>query len=121
MHSGLKQLEDKLSRRMADSVEQLAEIIKDYARKSRRLGERVGEVELKIFGHSKEEKERKPKNAGRNAAAAKNAANPNNSSMLKNNSLMSNSLLGNKENSFSKANKQSKKAGKDNRDHSPPV
>ena len=82
----------------------------------------MGEVELKIFGHSKEERERKPKNAQRNGGLSKNAStaavNPNNSSMMKN-SLLSNSLLGNKENSFAKANKQSRKTRKE--DYSPPV
>lgn len=35
---------------MADSIEQLAEIIKDYARKYRKVNERVVDLEVKIFG-----------------------------------------------------------------------
>jgi len=46
----IKQLDDKLSRRMAESIEQLAEIIKDYARKNRRLNDRLSDVETKLFG-----------------------------------------------------------------------
>lgn len=46
----IKALEDKLSRRMAESIEQLAEIIKDCARKNRKLNDRLGDVEVKLFG-----------------------------------------------------------------------
>jgi hypothetical protein len=35
---------------MAESVEELAKIIKDYAKKHRKLGDRVSEVEVKVFG-----------------------------------------------------------------------
>ena len=92
----MKHLEDKMSKRMADSIEQLAEIIKDYARKNRKLNERLGDVEVKLFGQSRGDDKKKPSNK-------LNTSNINNSSMLK--ASLSNNL-GNKENSFSRGNKQ---------------
>ena len=46
---------------MSESIESLADIIKDYARKYRRLTERVGDVEVKLFGEVREDKPRKGK------------------------------------------------------------
>lgn len=66
---------------------------------------------------SREEKEKKGKRKNTNAST--NNTQQNNSSMVKN-SLMSNSLLANKENSYSKANKQTKKPQR-KEDYSPPV
>jgi hypothetical protein len=43
-------MEDKMSKRMSESIESLAEIIKDYARKYRKLTERTGDIETKLFG-----------------------------------------------------------------------
>jgi hypothetical protein len=45
-----KQMEEKMSKRMSESIESLAEIIKDYARKYRKLNERTGDIETKLFG-----------------------------------------------------------------------
>lgn len=46
---------------MAESIESLAEIIKDYARKYRKVNERVGDIEVKIFGQSRDERQKKAK------------------------------------------------------------
>ena len=46
----MKKLEEKITSRMADSVEQLGKIIKEYAKKNRRTVERVGDLEMKVFG-----------------------------------------------------------------------
>ena len=54
-------LDDKLSNRMAESVEHMAEILKEQARKQRRINDRVGEIETKLFGRSREEKPKKPR------------------------------------------------------------
>jgi hypothetical protein len=35
---------------MAESVEQLAEIMKDQSRKHRKLNDRMADVEVKLFG-----------------------------------------------------------------------
>jgi hypothetical protein len=35
---------------MAQGIEELAEIIKDYARKYRKFNERLSDLEVKIFG-----------------------------------------------------------------------
>ena len=36
--------------KMAESVEELAAIIKDYARKNRKLNDRVADIESKVLG-----------------------------------------------------------------------
>jgi hypothetical protein len=41
---------------MAESIEQLAEIIKDYARKHRKVNDRVSDLEVKMFGQSRDER-----------------------------------------------------------------
>ena len=64
---------------MAESIESLAEIIKDYARKNRKVNERLGDVEVKLFGQSRGAEERKNKGKTTN----NNTSNMNNS-MLKN-------------------------------------
>ena len=46
---------------MSESIESLADIIKDYARKYRRVTERVGDVEVKLFGAVREDKPKKGK------------------------------------------------------------
>lgn len=89
----LKMLDDKLSKRMADSVEQLAEILKEQARKQRRINDRVGEIESKIFGNTRDDKPKKAK--------VRNGLNTSNMQ---------------KENSFIKANKSPMR-----KTHSPPV
>ena len=38
---------------MAESVEELAAIIKDYAKRHKKLNERLVDLETKVFGHSK--------------------------------------------------------------------
>ena len=40
--------------KMAESVEELATIIKDYAKKNRKVTERIGDIEQKIFGQVRE-------------------------------------------------------------------
>lgn len=43
----LEQLEDRVTRRMADSVESLGDIIKDYATKYQQLSDRLSKLESK--------------------------------------------------------------------------
>lgn len=38
---------------MAESVEELAKIIKDYARKHRKMTDRVGDIEARLFGQAR--------------------------------------------------------------------
>ncbi len=38
---------------MAESVEELAKIIKEYAKKNRKLSERVGDIETRLFGQAR--------------------------------------------------------------------
>ncbi len=78
---------------MADSIEQLAEIVKDYARKNRRLNDRVADVETKLFGQSRDERAG-AKKARQNTAALKNSFNAG-----------LNTSTANKENSFHRRNK----------------
>jgi hypothetical protein len=56
-----KQIESKISKRMTESIESLADIIKDYARKYRRLNDRMSDVEVKLFGATRDEKSKKGK------------------------------------------------------------
>ena len=46
-------MEKKIAKRVTESVEQLGEIIKDYAKKQKRIDTRIGEVEIKVFGNKK--------------------------------------------------------------------
>ena len=49
---------------MAQSIEELASIIKDYARKYRKFNERLGDVEVKLFGQARDDKRKgKPNKA----------------------------------------------------------
>ena len=68
------QLETKISKRMSESIESLADIIKDYARKYRRLTERVGDVEVKLFGAAREDKPRKTKKMNSSIAGKENTS-----------------------------------------------
>lgn len=36
--------------KMAESVEELATIIKDYAKKNRKMNDRLGDLEARVFG-----------------------------------------------------------------------
>jgi len=47
-------LEERINKRTAESIEQLGEIIKDYARKQRKNNERLSDLEVKLFGNSKD-------------------------------------------------------------------
>ncbi len=38
---------------MAESVEELAKIIKDYAKKNRKMGDRVSDLESRLFGQAR--------------------------------------------------------------------
>ena len=49
----LRSIETKLTSKVAESIEELASIIKDYAKKNRKLNDRVQDLEMKVFGHSK--------------------------------------------------------------------
>ena len=40
--------------KMAESVEELATIIKDYAKKNRKMADRVGDLEQRLFGQVRE-------------------------------------------------------------------
>jgi len=44
---------------MADSIESLAEIIKDQAKKFRRQNDRLSDLEVKMFGSSRDERKKK--------------------------------------------------------------
>lgn len=46
----IKQMEDKMNKIMAESVEQLGSLIKDYSRKLRKHNDRLGDLEVKMFG-----------------------------------------------------------------------
>ena len=46
----LKQLETRVMTKMAESVEELATIIKDYAKKNRKMNDRLGDLEARVFG-----------------------------------------------------------------------
>lgn len=46
----LKQLETRVMTKMAESVEELATIIKDYAKKNRKMNDRLGNLEARVFG-----------------------------------------------------------------------
>ena len=46
----LKQLETRVMTKMAESVEELATIIKDYAKKNRKINDRLGDLEARVFG-----------------------------------------------------------------------
>jgi hypothetical protein len=46
----LKQLETRVMTKMAESVEELANIIKDYAKKNRKMNDRLGDLEARVFG-----------------------------------------------------------------------
>lgn len=45
--------------RMSESVEELATIIKDYAKRHRRLNDRIADLETKVFGIAKPSKNQK--------------------------------------------------------------
>jgi len=49
-------MEERISKKVADSIEQLGEIIKEYAKKQRKFSSRLSDVEVKLFGNSREEK-----------------------------------------------------------------
>lgn len=49
----LRQIEKKIAKRVTESVEQLGDIIKDYATKQKRIDTRMTEVEAKVFGRTK--------------------------------------------------------------------
>ena len=49
----LRQVEKKIAKRVTESVEQLGEIIKDYAKKQKKIDNRMSEIEIKVFGNSK--------------------------------------------------------------------
>lgn len=95
----IKHLEEKLSKRLSESIEQLAEIIKDYARKYRKLNERTGDIESKLFGQPRDEKKKIKTKGKENNGINTSSANIANSSVLKRNSI----------------------AKSQDRDHSPPV
>ena len=46
----MRQAEKKIAKRVTESVEQLGEIIKDYAKKQKKIDNRISEVEIKVFG-----------------------------------------------------------------------
>ena len=46
----LKQRETRVRTKMAESVEELATIIKDYAKKNRKMNDRLGDLEARVFG-----------------------------------------------------------------------
>lgn len=46
----MRGFEERVLKRVGESVEELAEILKDYARKQRKVSERLGDVETKLFG-----------------------------------------------------------------------
>ena len=50
----LKQLETKVMTKMAESVEELATIIKEYAKKNKRFNDRISDLEIKIYGQARE-------------------------------------------------------------------
>jgi uncharacterized membrane-anchored protein YhcB (DUF1043 family) len=50
----LRQLETRVMTKMAESVEELATIIKDYAKKNRKMADRVGDLEQRLFGQVRE-------------------------------------------------------------------
>lgn len=43
---------------MADSIEQLGDIIKEYSKKQRKYNDRLNECEMKLFGKAKEERKK---------------------------------------------------------------
>lgn len=57
---------------MAQGIEELAEIIKDYARKYRKFNERLSDLEVKIFGQARDEKKKGKTNAGTKAIGKEN-------------------------------------------------
>lgn len=78
---------------MADSIESLAEIIKDCSRKHRKLNDRLGDVEVKLFGQNRDERK-------------KAKLNTSNISQLKNSVNGLAASINNKENSFSRVNRK---------------
>lgn len=49
----LKTLEEKINRRVAQSIEDLGELMKDQAKKFRKYNDRLGDLESKVFGRVK--------------------------------------------------------------------
>lgn len=49
----LKAMESRIHNKMAESVEELASIIKEYAKRQKKVGDRLNEIETKVFGHTK--------------------------------------------------------------------
>jgi hypothetical protein len=45
--------QNTMQARMSESVEELATIIKDYAKRHRRLNDRIADLETKVFGIAK--------------------------------------------------------------------
>lgn len=43
---------------MAESIEQLGGLIKDYAKRNRKFNDRLNDVESKLFGQPREERKR---------------------------------------------------------------
>ncbi len=52
-------IEDKLNKKLTHSVEQLGDLMKDYTKKQRKYGERISDIESKLFGHAKENRRQK--------------------------------------------------------------
>ena len=46
-------MEKKIARRVTESVEQLGEIIKDYAKRQKKIDGRISDVEVKVFGSAR--------------------------------------------------------------------
>ena len=49
----LRHVEKKIAKWVTESVEQLGEIIKDYARRQRKIDGRIADVEVKVFGSAR--------------------------------------------------------------------
>jgi len=51
-------LEARLNAKLTDGIEQIGGLIKDYAKKQRKNNERISDLEVKIFGNSKDPRAR---------------------------------------------------------------
>ncbi len=96
---------------MAEGIEQLGDIIKDQAKKSRRFNDRLGDLEMKLFGKAREERKK-----GKTASNVNVAGIPSN--INKENSILNTST--NARDKKPKA-KKSPLNNQKNKDHSPPV
>ena len=72
----LKMVEKKMGKKLAESITELGEIIKEYANKYKKLNDRMISVEYKVFGASKAD-HMPPTNSGLKKVSSFNRQNSN--------------------------------------------